>query len=366
MPHSDSIGIIFMSYFNVRIFLAFFFAILIFVNTNVVSAQSSGIKIIPAQIEEGVDPGDVINETITITNVSDEDDQYFLFRRNIKGVEAGGVPIFAESDTEVTGYEITEWIDLQDEPLFIPAGGSVDFDLQINVPENATPGSHFGGLFVSKEPPKLREIGAGVGYEVAVIISIRISGDILDSTRIRSFSTDKLFYGTKDVNFVAKIENQGNILVRPRGPLTITSMFGGNPAVILINDSQAGVFPGSVRDLQFSWNEEGLGFGRYEAVLALGYEGEKGQRTIDASLVFWVFPAKIIVPLFIGMLVFILGGYFFIKLHIKKAVSRASGGRRIVGQQYRRQVGISRFAFVLVTMMVVLVLFLILLLIVFA
>lgn len=328
-------------------------------------AQEAGVKVTPATIERGANPGETITEVLTIENLSSEEKEYYLYKQNISGVEAGGVPIFAE-EGEKTGYEITEWISLQEEPIVMAANSVVEFPLTIVVPQEATPGSHFGGIFISAEPPRLRETGAGVGYQVASILSIRISGEVIDSVRVRSFSTDKLFYGSKNVNFAAKIENQGNILVRPRGPLTITSMFGGEPQAITINDSLAGVFPGTVRDFEFSWNDEGLGFGRYEAILALVYEGDKGQRTIDASLVFWVFPAKVIIPMIVVILILLGGGYLFAKLYISRALEQAGGGRRIVTRRYQRQVGISRFTFVFVSLLTVLALFLIVLLLFFA
>ncbi len=330
------------------------------------SAQEAGIKLIPATVEQRANPGEIITEELKITNISDEDKEFYLYKRDIKGVGDGGVPIFSEENEEKTGYEVSGWINLQEEPIAVKAGEEYSFLLTIRVPEDATPGSHFGGVFVSAEPPKLRQTGAGVGYEVASIISIRISGDVVDNARIRSFSTDKLFYGSKHVAFTAKIENQGNILVRPRGPLTITSMFGGDAYVQTINENQAGVFPGTVRDLAFNWDEEGIGFGRYEAVLALGYDGEDGQKTIDATLVFWVFPAKIIFPILGAFLVIIVGGYFLTRYYINQAILRSGGGRRIPTGRYRKQVGISRFAFVFVALMGVLVLFLLVLLVFFA
>ncbi len=343
-----------------------FLILLLCVSTKVAFAQEAGIKVIPATIEKLADPGQTLIEEIKVTNVSGEDKEYFVYKRDIIGVEDGGVPIFAEDGAERTGYEITEWISYQAEPLFVKADETVTLPISVAVPENASPGSHFGGIFVSAEPPKMRQMGAGVGYEVASIISIRISGDIIDDARVRSFSTDKLFYSTKDVNFVAKIENQGNILIRPRGPLEVKSMFGGSPKVITVNESLAGVFPGTVRELQFSWNEEGLGFGRYEAILALGYDGQGGQKTIDASLVFWVFPIKVIFPILLGFIAILLIGYFLTRYYINQAVMRAQGGRRISTYRYRRQVGISRLTFVFVTLMGVLVIFLIVLLILFA
>lgn len=342
-------------------------ATLVLISSGTVHAQqNAGITLIPATIEEPADPGGIISETLKITNESVEDKEYYIFKQNIVGVETGGVPIFGEEGAEITGYEMSEWIQIPTEPVKISAGQTVELPIVINVPMTATPGSHFGGIFISAEPPKLRETGAGVGYEVVSIVSIRISGDVIDAARIRQFSTDKLLYSGKHVTFSAKIENQGNILIRPRGPLTITSMFNTEPVAFTVNDTLAGVFPGTVRDLQFKWDSDELGFGRYEAILALVYEGEDGQKTIDSTLVFWIFPAKVMMWIGIALVIIIGGGYLLTKYYINQAIIRGAGGRRITPQRYRKQVGISRFAFVLVALMAVFVLFLLVVLIFFA
>ncbi|HEU4677595.1 MAG TPA: hypothetical protein VFS75_02675 [Candidatus Paceibacterota bacterium] len=330
------------------------------------SAQdSAGVTIMPAMVEKGANPGDTLHETLSVTNDSAVDKDFYIFTKDIKGVEGGGMPIFADPNLEQTGYELSSWVTLPGETVHVPANDSVDVPVTVSIPTSATPGSHFGGVFVSEQPPKLRENGASVGFDVASVFSIRIAGDIIDTARIREFSTDKLVYSSKHVTFKAKVENQGNILIRPRGPLSITSMFSKTPTVITVNDSQAGVFPGSIRDFDFDWDDEGIGFGRYEAVLALTYDGENGQKTIDSTLVFWIFPTQIVLAFIGGFLAIFLLGYFAVRYYINQAVMRASGGRRIVSSRYRRQ-GVSRFAFLFLTFMVVVVLFLLVLLVFFA
>jgi hypothetical protein len=348
-------------------FFVFLFTLLGVFYSSVSNAQeNAGITLVPATVEKGANPGEVLEETLKITNESQIEREYFVYKRNIKGVEAGGVPIFAEEGSEKTAFEMSEWIDIPSDPIRVPPNSTVDLPITIRVPDSATPGSHFSGIFISQEPPKMRTLGAGVGYEVASIFSIRISGDIIDTARIRAFSTDKLLYGSKNVVFNTKIENQGNILIRPRGPVSIKSMFSSKPETFTVNESLAGVFPGTTRDFQFAWDAEGIGFGRYEAVLALAYDGEDGQKTIDASLYFWVFPTKIILAVLAGFVGIIAIGYVLTRYYINQAIMRAAGGRRIQPQRYRKQVGISRFAFVFVTLMGVSVLFLLALLIFFA
>lgn len=325
--------------------------------------DSAGITLIPATIEEAADPGSSLTQTLKVTNESNVDKEYFLYTKNIRGVNAGGAPLFAEEGSEETGFELTDWLIIQTEPLTVPAFSSVEIPVTINVPVDATPGSHFGGIFVSVEPPKLREIGAGVGYEVASIISIRISGDIIDTARVRSFSTDKLLYGTKEVQFTARIENQGNILIRPRGPLTITSVFGGKPEVMTVNENLAGVFPGTARDINFTWSSDGFGFGKYEAVLALAYDGKDGQKTIDATVIFWVFPIKVMAGILFAIVTVVFLGYVLTRYYINQAIMRSAGGHRIVPTRYRRQVGVSRFAFIATAILATLILFLLVVLI---
>jgi hypothetical protein len=328
--------------------------------------MSAGITIIPAFVEELVDPGAERTFTFVVTNESGEDKEYFIYARDIKGVEDGGRPIFADPNEEKTGFELTQWLSLGESSIRVPAGSSVEIPVTMRVPQDASPGSHFGGVFVSVEPPRLREIGAGVGYEVASVISIRISGDVIDTARVRAFSTDRLVYGDGNISFDAKIENQGNILIRPSGPVTITGMFGGQPQVFMVNDNRAGVFPGTVRDFEFDVTLDGFAFGRYEAVLALSYDAAYGQKTIDSSVVFWVFPAKILLIVLGVFAAIFLIGYALVRYYINQAIMRASGGRRIVSARYRRRGGVSRVLFVFVSVMSALALFLVALLILLA
>lgn len=339
------------------------FLLVLFFAPHAHAQSGAGITLVPATIEERADPGSTISQTFKVTNESSEEKQYYIYKRDIKGVEGGGVPIFAEEGAERTGFELTEWIQLPAEQLIVPAYETRDLPVTINVPGNATPGSHFGGIFISAEPPKLRETGAGVGYEVASVVSIRINGDVLDLARIRSFSTDKLIYSKKNVQFTAKIENQGNILIRPYGPVTISGMFGTEPVTFTVNENYAGVFPGTMRDINFEWNSDEFGFGRYEAILALAYDGEDGQKTIDSTLVFWVFPIKAMLGILGGIIGTVLLGYYLTRYYVNRAVMRAAGGRRIVPQRYRKQVGVSRFAFVFTAIMAAVVIFLLIILI---
>lgn len=295
--------------------------------------ESAGLGLTPTLIEEGVDPGSSLTETITVKNFSEVEQTYYFFTRDIAGVESGGRPIYADPGQETTGQEVSSWITLERTQLTLPAGGTDSFSIVIDVPEDATPGSHFGGVFGSLNPPPddTTGVGAAVGYQVGNIVSLRVSGDIVEQAVIRSLQTDRYFYGDKRVDFVARVENKGNVLIRPRGPVEITNMLGDVVASPMMNESQNGVYPDSIRELTAAWGEDGLGFGKYTAMAALIY-GEPGeaQQTMIANTTFWVLPWEIIRPLLIVLAVFTLLTYLFVRHYIKNQVRKLAGGRQLV------------------------------------
>jgi hypothetical protein len=329
------------------------------------NAGTAGVGIRPATIEEQIDPGQVKQFSVQLNNLSAEDQTYYLSKRDIIGVKDGGVPIFAEPNSEKTGYEISEWITLEKEEIFIPAGGESTVNFLLEVPEIATPGSHFGSVIVSVEPPEMRSSGASIGYEVANIVSIRVSGDVKEQATMREFSTSRYVYGSTAVDFTSRIENEGNTLVKPNGPLEIYNMFGKKVALLNFNETLAGVFPGTTREFSIEWTDDGIGFGRYEAVLSAVYGEEGKKHTISSTATFWILPMNIILPAAIVLAVALLTLYIGIRIYVRRSVALlASGGaRKLVRTRQRNQFPV---LILVVSMLAITTLFLIVLLLIFA
>lgn len=346
----------------VPILLSAFLFLLLLTPDNAFAQQSAGVGLRPATIEEPMDPGESREYSIQVVNLSPVEQTLYLFTRDITGVRAGGVPIFADPGAERTGFEITEWISLEETELVVPGNGSQQLKFTIDVPENASPGSHFGGVFVSVEPPRLRSSGASVGYEVASIVSIRVAGDAIEKAQIRSFSTDNFIYGKPIVKFEAEVENQGNVLIRPNGPLEVTNMFGNTVATLNFNESLAGVFPLTKRPFELLWEYDETGFGRYEARLSLIYGGEAGNQTMTSTVSFWVLPMNIIGPALLILAVLLGGTYFGVKMYVRRTIDSYGGQRRIVTRRRRSRQPMPTALIVFIVMLSVTAIFLIILL----
>lgn len=332
-----------------------------------VVAAGDGIGIKPAQVNEGMKPGESRQFSVVISNMSSADQTYYLDRRDISGVKDGGTPIFTDPKIEKTSFELSQWITLETDMIDIPKGEERTLNYIMKVPDNASPGSHFGGIFVSVQPPKLRESGASVGYEVANIISIRVAGEAIESAQIRQFSTDNYIYGKPQVAFNVKIENGGNTLLRPTGPLEITNMFGKQVATLSFNKDLAGVFPGTTREFSLPWSETGTMFGRYEAIISPVYGEDGFKQTVSSSVTFWILPMNIILPALGGLAVLLLVTFVSVRIYVRSKLAyygAAQNGRRLVRR--RKESNSSAFLLVFVVMLTVTALFILILLAFFA
>ncbi len=336
---------------------------------------TAGVGIRPATVNERMDPGQVKQFSVQLTNLSNTDQTFYLSRRDILGVRDGNVPIFAETNSNKTGYEISDWITLDRTEVFIPANGSDTVNYILEVPIGAAPGSHFGSVIVSVEPPEIRTSGASIGYEVANIITIRVAGEANDSASIRQFATSQFIYGETKIDFEARIENNGNTLVYPTGPLEVFNMFGKRVAMLQFNETNAAVVPRIVdgervlsdglKTFNLTWEDDGVGFGRYEALLSLVYGDEGKKTTISSTASFWVLPMNIIGPAVLVLLVLLLVVYIFVRMYVRRSVALLSAGttRRLVRTRQRSQFPV---VLLLVSMLAATALFLIILLFLFA
>ena len=329
------------------------------------AANDAGVSISPAIIEETIQPGTTKEYSVAIQNQNNYEQIFYVSTKNIVDVEDGGVPVFSSNQLEKTGMELTDWIKLSIDKITLPPGATQQLNFSVEVPTDAPPGSHFGSIFISVDPPDIKESGAAVAYQVANIISLRVAGEANEVANIRQFSTNSFFYGTKNVDFSVRIENEGNVLVRPSGPLEIKNMLGQKVDTIVFNESQGAIFPGKVREYKINWKGQGTGFGRYEAIVSPIYGDSGAKKTISSTVSFWILPINIIGPALGILAVILLITFVFVRVYIKRTLAHLSYGQtRIVRK--RKSKGMSATLLLVIVMLTVTGLFMTALLVLFA
>ena len=289
-----------------------------------VHAQAGqGLEVKPAIVDDNTTPGAAYHFTVTVKNISPTERSLTILTKDISGLDDNGLPIFAPAEQE-TIYSLSKWIQVPQAPITLQAGESRAIPLVAQVPANANPGDHFGGVFFEYSAPPTDNNGSAVSFQVGDVINLQIAGDIVENARLREFSTNRILYGSPAVSFTAKVENLGNVLVRPRGLVEITDMSGKQVASLPVNDALAPVFPGAVRSYALDWKDDGFAIGRYQATLSLSY-GSDAKRTISATTSFWVVPFKLAASIIGALLVIILVVYFWVRTYLRKQLKSMRG-----------------------------------------
>ncbi|MFP4616556.1 MAG: hypothetical protein ACLFNR_00125 [Candidatus Paceibacterota bacterium] len=315
-------------------FLFFFLAFLLLFQFYSVSAQglSSGdvVELRPSIVEpdQPIEPGGTYEHKVTVRNKSGKEETFYPVVENMRGISDSGSPLFTD---ERTDFGLSEWITIDQESITLGPDESADLNFTLKVPEEAGPQGYYGALFMSREAPRLRETGSGIEIKVGAILSFRVQGEAHEEALIREFYTGKNIYRSEeDVEFYLKVENLGNVLVRPRGTATIVNMFGDEVDQVPVNHPRpGGVFPESEKNFDFQWEPEDWKFGKFNVELDLVYGENSGVRTISDSVSFWILPINLIVGSFVGLLLFIVLVFFLVRFYIRKRLKEASGGKSI-------------------------------------
>lgn len=290
--------------------------------TSVVEAQGGvGVRIQPSTIDERVDPGSEASGVLTVTNENGGRQTYYIATRNVESMDDSGRPIFAKIPSD-DPHEVAAWIKLDVRSTTLEVGQIAEIPYRIQVPADASPGSYFGAIFVTREAETPGESGAGVGFQVASLVNLRVNGNAVEGIKVREFSTDRQFYARSNVHFKMRIENTGTVYERPRGIIVIKDMLGREVGNVILNEKGGGVMPRNERTYETEWVPDGFLFGRLTAEATIGY-GDGAQSTVMGDTSFWVIPYKEIgVVLGVGLLV-VLVASLGVRAYVRKAIQGA-------------------------------------------
>lgn len=289
----------------VHIFAISLLLLAMFAINSLISAQAPEnitIAVSPQQLDVTANPGETLSNVFRLTNASDTSINVRTIPKNFVPRGEEGAVNLTEDDTS---FSLASWIDVSPDTVEIPASSTQDFEVDINVPDNAEPGSHFGSVVFQTIPPEQEDAQALISQEIAPVILVRIAGDTTESAQIAEFKSELGFYSNqKSINLISRIENTGNVHFKPTGQIVVKNMFGKEVSSFEL-DSQ-NVLPDSVRKYTTEWIPGGLLFGNYTATLTLVSDDGNSISTAETS--FFAFPYQVIMPvlLLVGLAIFII------------------------------------------------------------
>jgi hypothetical protein len=280
---------------------------------QVLALDFAGLALSPPTFEISANPGDNLENTIRVENLTEKPVKVIVEKRNFAAQgEEGSVSLTEEENA----FSLASWIVVTPTEAEMLAKGTMTFTFRTAVPLNAEPGGHFGSIvFRIGTPANLQQTGATLSQELGALVLLRIAGKTSEEATLESFVPKKRLWEKGPVEFEIRIKNEGNVHLKPIGVMTITNIFGRKISSFEVEPKN--VLPGAIRKSEGAWEQKFL-LGKYTASLALSY-GTQG-KILTGSTTFIGFPYRIgslVLAIIIVLVFLIYRGRKRIKLALK-------------------------------------------------
>lgn len=219
------------------------------------SRPAQAITLVPPSLEFSVRPGDTVKTKIKLYNEKSEAADLAVSTANFSAKGEEGDPNF-----NFTGpiTDLASWIRIEGESFAVGPNEAIEVPVTISIPPNAEPGGHYAGLFFGTNPNKNAEGNTvQLATKIGSLVIIRVEGDIRESALIKSFTiAPNVRLNRLPANVVIRIQNNGNVHVRPTGTVTIRNMFGGVSTTMPLNPKDGAILPNSVRKFDMIWKKD--------------------------------------------------------------------------------------------------------------
>lgn len=294
--------------------------------------QGNGFRISPVRYEFSVEKGKSQSVKLRVENPT----KYKITADVVindfgpPNNESGEPKIYYDANTSAPGNSFKS-IASAPKTIILEADGGADLPVTINVPSNASAGGYYGAVRVV--PKNAVDKNITLAASVGTLFLVQVPGELkeelnlVELTGAKNGSNGRFFINSGNMSVVTRLQNTGNIHVKPFGKITISDRNGNVVQEIQFNntDPKANVLPKSTRkfvnDLQKrNW------IGKYNISANLGY-GTSGS-LITAKTYFWVVPLWLIVTFIAILVAIIIGSYIGYKRYIAKKTKHRVSVRR--------------------------------------
>ena len=189
-------------------------------------------------------PGESTALTVSIANIGPVDADLRVYTANAINPPNGGFAAAEETDAQ-TG--VTTWMTVNGDDFVLAVGETRLVEAQVTVPADAAPGQYVTSLVTSTTDALPAENG-GMFKQIirsAVPVVITIPGPLMASF---SLGEPEVVRSDSFVEIRIPLVNEGNVLVKPTGQLTLTAADG--TVVVDMNVEMGSVYAGNGSSIQ--------------------------------------------------------------------------------------------------------------------
>jgi hypothetical protein len=327
----------------------------ILLGNAIASAQTTGsnydVTVSPVFFDLTTDPATTLNEKIKIRNNTSSSIPIKLQVNKLTGDINGNLTIkYDKTDTSLT------WIKFDNETVVLKPLEWTEIPFKIEIPKEAAYGYYLTISFTQDNTSPLTRSGTTItgAAAVPILLDVRKPGAKADG-RLVEFSTTNFINEYLPTNFTVKIQNTGNIHIKPHGNIFISSGTKKNIAILDINAGLGSILPQSARTFQASWlngfaviepvvisgqpklDRSGkpethlvlnwnkltdFRIGKYDANILLVFDNGVRDVPLEAKLSFWIIPYKLIIGMIITLIILFFVFKFALRWYINREVNK--------------------------------------------
>ncbi len=347
-----------MMFGHKKLFLPFALLLLVFIFlTAKTSAQTTSpnydVTLSPVFFDLSSNPGTTVSDKIRVRNNTDSPIPITITLNQLTGDLNGNLSLKPNQSDPTLG-----WVKFQSKTYVLSPLDWTDIPFSINIPKDAAYGYYFAISFNQDKNSPLTKNGTSItgAAAVPILLNVRKEGARAEA-KVLSFTTTNFINEYLPVDFNVKVENVGNIHIKPHGNIFISSGNSKDLAILDVNSDIGSIIPQTARVFNASWADgfitmepvlnygtpkldkngkpikhlvinwdklTSLRIGRYDANLLLVFDNGTRDVPLEANLSFWVFPYKIVGGILIVIIAFILLIRFLLRRYIRRQIKRGS------------------------------------------
>ena len=214
------------------------------------ASAAIGITIAPVKYKLEADPGQVIQNAITVANPNDVTIKVKAEFQDFKVTEGNNIQ-WLPGDIE-NPYKMSEWINIRQDVITLKPQEEISVPFKISVPRNATAGGKYAAVFFTSTFESGGDVGAVP--RVGALILLNIKGDLKRTGELLSLNGPR-FVNNGPVNFTLSYLNTGTTHYEAKADFTVKNFFWKSGS---FSSEVKFVYPNIKRDLNATWDKKAL------------------------------------------------------------------------------------------------------------
>lgn len=291
-------------------------------------SPGQGLEISPALIDQQVDPGQKVTLSIRLRNITEGE---LIAKGQINDFTAQGEEgqpnVLLDENAEPTSYSMKAWVKSVPDLSLVPDEIKT-MQIEVDVPEDAAPGGHYGVIRFTAVPPELKDTGVSLSASIGTLVLLNVSGEVKKQAGFEEFFASNKggkgsIFEKGPIDLVERIRNSGNVHVKPKGEVIVKNVFGQEVAKLVVNENGGNVLPDSVRKFEQEFSKDVM-FGRYSATAEINIgEGEVISQTIS----FWVVPYTLVGIILFAIILLVIVIRTILGSYKRRIINKAQSGR---------------------------------------